>query len=234
MKAMYAHPWGLIDRRRRPTVALTLLLAALLIVLAPALPATEVAAAQTPFDQLFIDMMVPHHEGAVAMARIARLRASRPEITAMTADILRTQDAEITQMRAWRLAWYGSPDTPPMSAMPMLHGDMQMTHDMAAEVEQLRAAPEPFDRAFIDLMIPHHQSAIDMARVALTRAERPEIFGLAGEIIAAQQREIDQMQAWRAAWFAQPSTVPAPTTPSGPAATSVRAAPTPTPDPHRH
>jgi uncharacterized protein (DUF305 family) len=170
--------------------------------------ASGAAPAQVPFDQQFIDMMVPHHQGAVEMARIALQRASRPEIRQLADDIARSQSAEIDQLRAWRQAWFGSPDTPPLSQMPMLAGatgGAEMVHDMSAEVEQLRAAPEPFELAFIDLMIPHHQSAIEAARLALERAEHEELRALAQAIIAAQQREIDQLRAWREAWFPAPA-----------------------------
>ncbi|HEX2184781.1 MAG TPA: DUF305 domain-containing protein [Chloroflexota bacterium] len=117
-------------------------------------------------------------------------------------------------MRAWRLAWYGSAETPPMSQMPMLHdapsGPGAHAMDMAAEVEALRGAPDPFERAFIDAMIPHHQGAIDAARLAQQRAVRQEIKDLARAIIADQQREIDQMQQWFAAWYgAAPAQAPA-------------------------
>ncbi len=73
--------------------------------------------------------------------------------------------------------------------------------DMAADVEALRTAGGPFDRAFIDAMIPHHESAIAAARVAQEQAQRPEIKELARAIIAEQQREIDQMKVWRQAWY---------------------------------
>ena len=46
---------------------------------------------------------------------------------------------------------------------------------------------QEFDLMFIDMMIPHHESAIAMARVALARAEHEEIRTLAQEIIAGQQ-----------------------------------------------
>ncbi len=53
-----------------------------------------------------------------------------------------------------------------------------------------------FDRAFIEAMIPHHQSAIDAGRLAEQQATRPEIKELAQAIIEDQQREIDQMNQW--------------------------------------
>jgi uncharacterized protein (DUF305 family) len=164
------------------------------------------AATQAEFDLLFIDMMVPHHQGAVEMALIAQVRGEHQEVKEMAAAILADQTREIEQMRAWRLAWYGSAQTPPMDQMPMLHdapqaGTMAMTMNMAQEVEILRNAPEPFDQAFINAMIPHHQSAIDAALLAQTRAQRHEIRDLAAAILRAQQSEIDQMQAWQQAWY---------------------------------
>ena len=157
-------------------------------------------------------MMVPHHEGAVAMGEIAQARGEHPEIKQMAEAILSTQTEEIGQMKAWRKEWFGSDQTPPMSQMPMVpgmagghatHGSTTM--NMAADVEQLRNAPEPFDLAFINAMIPHHQSAIDAAKAAEQSAQRPEIKQMAQEIIAAQQREIDQMTQWRTSWYGSAS-----------------------------
>jgi uncharacterized protein (DUF305 family) len=157
-------------------------------------------------DELFIDMMIPHHEGAVAMAGIAKDRSQRPEILEMANAIISAQEEEITQMRAWKQEWYGSSDTQDMSEMPMLEempgmGGMGHTMNMQADVGALQEAPEPFDLAFIDAMIPHHQSAIDAAEIALQEAVHPEIRELAQGIIEAQQAEIEQMLDWRAAWF---------------------------------
>lgn len=59
----------------------------------------------------------------------------------------------------------------------------------------------PFDAAFIDSMIVHHEGAISMAKEAQSQAQRPEIQTLAAAIVTAQQAEIDQMRAWRQAWY---------------------------------
>lgn len=160
----------------------------------------------TEFDQLFIDMMVPHHQGAVEMAKIAQERAEHPEIKEMADAIIASQDEEIIQMKNWRQAWYGSSDTPAMSEMPSLEdmpgmGGTGHAMDMQSEVDQLRNASEPFDLAFIDAMIPHHQSAIDAAQRVLNEAQHPELKELAQRIIAAQEQEIEQMKAWREAWY---------------------------------
>ena len=59
---------------------------------------------------------------------------------------------------------------------------------------QRLANRNPFDQAFIDAMIPHHRSAIEMAEVANQESENPRIKGLAGNIVSAQKGEIEQMR----------------------------------------
>lgn len=55
----------------------------------------------------------------------------------------------------------------------------------------------PFDRAFIDAMVPHHESAIEMARAAKeTGLSQPELVKVADDILATQRNEIDQMKEW--------------------------------------
>ena len=56
---------------------------------------------------------------------------------------------------------------------------------------------DPFDREFIDMMVPHHQGAIRMARVQLAKGKDPQLRKLATAIIAAQSKEIEQMNSWR-------------------------------------
>ncbi len=64
------------------------------------------AAQSAPFDQQFIDMMVPHHEGAVEMAKVALKHARDPETKRMAQKIIDDQEKEIAEMRDW-LKKYG-------------------------------------------------------------------------------------------------------------------------------
>jgi uncharacterized protein (DUF305 family) len=50
-------------------------------------------------------------------------------------------------------------------------------------------------------MIPHHESATEMANVVLKESENPEIREIAGTIVDAQEREIEQMRSWRDEWY---------------------------------
>lgn len=60
---------------------------------------------------------------------------------------------------------------------------------------------DAFDKTFIEEMIIHHEGAVDMAEAALKNAKHAEIKKLAGEIIAAQTQEINQMKSWLQAWY---------------------------------
>lgn len=143
-------------------------------------------------DAAFVDAMVPHHEGAVEMAEVALENAEHEEIGTLARDIIDAQRAEIELFGEIREELGGSTTEMSREEMEGMMGNMD-----AGELAQQR----PFDKAFIDAMIPHHESAIAMANVALQESEDPEILRIAGEIVDAQEREITQMQAWRAEWY---------------------------------
>lgn len=81
----------------------------------------------------------------------------------------------------------------------MGNGGMGMSMNGMSMMLQGKTGDE-FDAAFITMMIPHHQGAIDMANDALKNAKHEELKQLARDIIASQQREIDMMKSWQEAW----------------------------------
>ncbi len=147
--------------------------------------------ASVPYDALFLDSMIIHHQGAVEMARQALEQAERPELRALAEAILAAQEAEIAQMRAWREAWY--PDLPPTEGLHIHMGPMEVADDPSV----------PYDLRFIEAMIPHHEGAIAMAQDALQKTEHAEIRDLAQAILAAQRAEIEQMEQWKLDWYGQ-------------------------------
>ncbi len=167
----------------------------------PGMGADATTTAGMGFDQMFISAMIPHHRSAIDMAKVAQQKAEHPEIKKLAGEIISAQQKEIDQMQAWYEQWYGTDQIPEMDdeMMGRMMPGMDM-HDMGMEAEDLEDA-KPFDRAFIDAMIPHHESAVIMAQHALEQAKRPEIKQLAKEIISGQQKEIGKMKEWRKAWY---------------------------------
>ena len=145
-------------------------------------------------DKAFIDAMVPHHQGAIEMAEVALKNAEHEEIKQLSRNIISTQEAEIEELKAIKEQEFGTSEVP----MEMSAGEMQM---MGMTDPDELANKDPFDKAFIDAMIPHHQSAIEMAQVAYRESDNPEIKALAESIVDAQTREIAQMEGWRKQWY---------------------------------
>lgn len=64
------------------------------------------------------------------------------------------------------------------------------------------AASQPYDLQFLDTMVHHHQGAVDMAKMVLTKSQNEELKKFAQKIIDDQNREIAQMKDWRGKWYA--------------------------------
>ncbi len=93
------------------------------------------------------------------------------------------------------------PAASPAGSMSNMNGNMSGMGNMNMQSSP-NAASQPYDLQFIDTMSAHHQSAIDMARPAETKAQHAELKELARNIVRDQEREIAQMRGWREQWYA--------------------------------
>jgi uncharacterized protein (DUF305 family) len=159
----------------------------------PAGGGETVASGQVPFDQAFIDAMVPHHREAIEMAEAAKTRGlTQADLEKIANDIIASQQREIDQMLDWREQWFGSrqlgPVLPEVLGVP--ESELGMEHGSADEV----AGAVDVDAKFAEMMIAHHEGAIAMAEAAKERAQHEEVKDLAEAIIDAQEREIGIME----------------------------------------
>jgi uncharacterized protein (DUF305 family) len=170
--------------------------------------AHDMAGQSVEFDQLYIDMMIPHHESIIALAQAAEDRLTDERLQAVAENIIASQSAENEELRDYREQWYGSPESMPMDEgmMGMMSEMMPGMGDMAAMQMQMDpgalvatfCAGEDADLTFIELTIPHHEMAIMASEAALEQATHDEIRAVAERVIADQQREIDELEAIRA------------------------------------
>lgn len=174
-----------------------------------AAPASPVAhhAAHTR-EQLYIDMMIPHHVSIVALAERALPSLRDDRLREMAASVVATQQAEIAQLHEMRAVRFGSPDPTPMDddMLAALHAimpeDAAKGHDIHATqpemakqmnsvalIDAFCLAPDP-ELAFAELTLAHHQMAVDSSRVLLETSQDVELRDLAERVIAAQEAEI--------------------------------------------
>jgi uncharacterized protein (DUF305 family) len=139
------------------------------------------------FETAFMSAMFAHHQSATEMAQWILERTEDPEITQAAQGIIDEQEAEIAQMTGRLQEWHGQePDAEMMGMMQEM---------MAGMMQNMMNAGDP-ERAFLDGMSLHHDSAIDMAQLALFRSVHPELRTLAGNIILAQVKEVVRFQGW--------------------------------------
>lgn len=155
-------------------------------------------------DAHFIEQMIPHHEDAITMSKIALTKAQKQEVKELAQNIIDSQSREIEQMKTWYKEWYGR-ELPTGEEVMRQHGMMGnegMHMGMMGDETDVSALEnsEDFDRAFVEHMIPHHQMAVMMASMLKNGTDRDEMKKLADDIITAQTNEIDQMREWLRNW----------------------------------
>lgn len=141
-------------------------------------------------DRAFAAAMIPHHESAIEMAKIAQDRGRSDFVKQLAAAIVTTQQGEIDTLKRIDAE---------LERQGVKVGDLGVPahmQGMEGDTAKLRDA-DPFDREFVDMMIPHHQGAIEMAKVEVAKGDNADLKKLAHAIIAAQGREIGEMNEFR-------------------------------------
>jgi uncharacterized protein (DUF305 family) len=135
-------------------------------------------------ETMFATMMIPHHQQAIEMSELALANSRNDDVRKLAQQIIDAQAAEIEQMQAW-IDGHGHE----------VHGD----HDMAGmaseeDLATLKTLQSPeFDELFLNLMIVHHEGALDMVSM-LDGTDKAEAKELAQHIEEVQKAEIALMK----------------------------------------
>ncbi|MEU7281707.1 DUF305 domain-containing protein [Streptomyces sp. NPDC045431] len=157
---------------------------------APASPGQD---AHNAADVAFAQGMIPHHRQAVQMSEMAADRAAAPEVKALAEKIKKAQDPEIRTLSGWLTSWG---EQVPGEDAGMDHGGHDGTAGMMTEEEMDRLAKssgKAFDTAFMEMMIKHHEGAVEMAKTEQAKGSYAPAKKMAGDIVAAQSAEIAEM-----------------------------------------
>jgi uncharacterized protein (DUF305 family) len=141
-------------------------------------------------DNDFAALMKVHHMGALQMAQVEIAQGTDTEIKQMAQKMINDQQNEIAELNTFLSGHqaHGGGDAFYKEVIGPMN-NMKMETDHSGSI----------DRQFVQMMIPHHQGAIDMARAYIKAgAHEAKLKTMANNIIASQQKEIQQLQNWLA------------------------------------
>ncbi|MCC2030524.1 DUF305 domain-containing protein [Microbacterium sp. YMB-B2] len=146
-------------------------------------------------DEMFVTMMIPHHQQAIDMADILLAKdGADSRVIELAEQIKAAQGPEIDTMLGWLEDWGVDYDPDSMDGMDhgSMGGDGMMSEEDMTLLEDADAAEA--SRLFLEQMIMHHEGAVDMARTALDDAQNSDVLDLAQQVIDDQTAEIATMQ----------------------------------------
>ncbi|MES2112575.1 MAG: DUF305 domain-containing protein [Bacteroidota bacterium] len=138
----------------------------------------------------FLSQMIPHHYGALAMAGYEIENGTDFKVKQIARSIAAEQKSEIMLMKGWLTSAEPVTDSVTRRYLDEMSATMSKMMTDMPENSKLDNA----DRAFEQVMIPHHQAAIDMARVLLKYSRNKSIRAYATQLISNEELEIEQMK----------------------------------------
>jgi uncharacterized protein (DUF305 family) len=148
-------------------------------------------------DHDFAHLMMAHHQGAVDMSELLLKEGKDATLRGMAEKIIADQKQEIATLETFATRLDGAP-----SNYKPTDANDPFTRKIKASMDgMMKDMPKPtgnVDQDFAMLMIPHHQSAIDMAKAEIAHGRDTKLKELAQQMITAQEKEIQQFRAWQA------------------------------------
>ena len=142
-------------------------------------------------DAEFSKMMIEHHKGAVEMSELLLEKGQKEELKTFARKVIAAQDKEIDLMKKFENQTEVSPDSKIFQ--------QELNQSMGAMMNQNIKIHNDIDKDYAEQMIPHHQSAVDMAKVYLKYGKQKDLLKLCDDIVNTQTSEIQQLKTWLAA-----------------------------------
>lgn len=136
------------------------------------------------FDLRYINAMIAHHRGAMLLAEQLGKNTARPEMKALSADILKNEPPAIDELYAWKKAWYG---------------DVRTVQDPI--VPNLGQPGDSFDLRFLNAIIAHHEAGIAMTTETRSKSSQAEILDNANLVEQFLTGGIETLKGIRKNWY---------------------------------
>ncbi len=136
----------------------------------------------------FATMMIAHHVGAVEMSELLLEKGKDPILKSFAEEVIAAQNTEIEQMKNFQNTREISTDYEKFQ--------QALNQSMAAMMDKNIKVHHDIDKDYVQQMIPHHKSAVEMAEVYLKFGKQPELLKLSKSIVAEQNKEIAELEMW--------------------------------------
>lgn len=140
--------------------------------------------ADRTFDLRYINAMISHHRGAMLLAEQLGANTTRPEMKALSQNILNDEPKAIAELYSWKKDWYG---------------DTKSVNDPT--VANLGPTGDNFDLRFLNAIIAHHESGIIMTKEARLKSSRALVLDNADAVEAFLLNGLEALKGLRANWY---------------------------------
>lgn len=145
------------------------------------------------FDLDFANTMIIHHQTAIDMSEVEIAKGSDAQIKAMAKNIITAQAAEIAQLRAL-IKNYKMPEVDMKTSEK--HDELTKTMKTSMAAMNNMKMTGNADKDFVMMMMPHHESAVTMAKDELKHGKHSGLKKMAKKMIEDQNKEIDEFKSW--------------------------------------
>ena len=145
------------------------------------------------FDLDFANMMIMHHQGAIDMSEVEIAKGADAQLKTLAQNIITAQKSEIERLQQF-IKSYKMTET--KKETDEMHNELSET--MKAGMEKMRSMPMTgnTDKDYAAMMIPHHESAVTMAKNELSHGKELGLKKMAQQMIADQNKEIAEFKSW--------------------------------------
>jgi len=142
------------------------------------------------FDMDFGNMMIEHHQGAIDMSEEELKSGTDEKMKAMAENIITAQKEEQSKLRDI------VKNSKPMKMDMGKHDELiKGMDDMKANMSGMQMTGNT-DKDYVMMMLPHHESAVKMAKDELSHGMNAELKKIAQKIISDQTKEISEFKSW--------------------------------------